>query len=64
LESIPEEARAVGRKVMGRAPDGSEDMFDVVAIRGDTAVVDMNHPLAGRELRFELKVLRKNPLQS
>jgi FKBP-type peptidyl-prolyl cis-trans isomerase 2 len=59
LESIPEEARQVGRKVMGRAPDGAEEMFDVVGIEGDTAVIDMNHPLAGRTLRFEITVLSR-----
>jgi len=59
LESIPEEARQVGRKVVGRAPDGSEDLFDVVALEGDKVVLDMNHPLAGRALRFEIKVLAR-----
>lgn len=59
LESIPEQARQVGRKVSGRAPDGSEDLFDVVEIRGDKVVLDMNHPLAGRTLRFEVKVLNR-----
>ena len=59
LESIPEQAREVGRKVSGRAPDGSEDLFDVVEIRGDKVVLDMNHPLAGRTLRFEVKVLNR-----
>jgi FKBP-type peptidyl-prolyl cis-trans isomerase 2 len=61
LESIPEDARQVGRKVMGRAQDGSEDMFDIVEIRGDKAVIDMNHPLAGCTLRFEVKVLHNDP---
>jgi FKBP-type peptidyl-prolyl cis-trans isomerase 2 len=60
LESIPEEARQVGRKVTGRTPDGREETFDVVAIRGDKAVIDMNHPMAGRTLRFEIKVLHRN----
>lgn len=58
LESLPEAARQVGRRVTGRAPDGSEDLFDVVEIREGIAVIDMNHPLAGRTLRFELRVLR------
>jgi FKBP-type peptidyl-prolyl cis-trans isomerase 2 len=57
LESIPEQARQVGRKVTGRAPDGSEDLFDVVAVLDDKVVLDMNHPLAGRTLRFEIRVL-------
>ena len=58
LASIPEDARQVGRRVVGRAPDGSEDLFDVVEVRDDEVVLDMNHPLAGRTLRFEIKVLR------
>ncbi len=58
LASIPEEARQVGRKVVGSAPDGAEDLFDVVEIHGDQAVLDMNHPMAGRTLRFDVKVLR------
>jgi FKBP-type peptidyl-prolyl cis-trans isomerase SlyD len=57
LESIPEQARQVGRKIVGRTPDGAEDLFDVVEIRATTAILDMNHPLAGRTLRFELRVL-------
>ncbi len=64
LDSIPEEARQVGRKIMGRAPDGSEEMFDIVEIRGDKVVIDMNHPLAGLTLRFELKVLHNDPCQA
>jgi FKBP-type peptidyl-prolyl cis-trans isomerase 2 len=63
LASIPERARQVGRKVVGRAPDGAEDTFDVVEVRGDTVVIDMNHPLAGRTLRFELEVLARRPAE-
>jgi FKBP-type peptidyl-prolyl cis-trans isomerase 2 len=59
LESIPEPARQVGRKVTGRAPDGSEDVFDVVDVRDGKVVLDMNHPLAGRTLRFEIRVLTR-----
>ena len=61
LSSIPAQAREPGRKVVGTAPDGSEDLFDVVAIRGDHVVLDMNHPLAGRRLRFEVRVLGRSP---
>jgi FKBP-type peptidyl-prolyl cis-trans isomerase SlyD len=60
LDGIPEQARRIGRKVVGRARDGSEDLFDIVEIRDTTAVIDMNHPLAGRTLRFELRVLRRD----
>ena len=62
LASVPEQARQVGRKVVGRAFDGSEDTFDVVEVRDDTVVIDMNHPLAGRTLRFDLKLLDRRPV--
>lgn len=63
LDMIPEEARAVGRKVMSRAPDGSETMVDVVDIKGDMVVLDFNHPLAGETLVFNVKILANEPLQ-
>lgn len=59
LESLPDDVRQVGRRVVGRTPDGAEDLFDVVEIREASAVIDMNHPLAGRTLRFEVKVLHR-----
>ena len=59
LASIPESARQVGRKVVGQAPDGTEDLFDIVDIRDDKVVLDMNHPLAGQTLRFEIEVLHR-----
>jgi FKBP-type peptidyl-prolyl cis-trans isomerase 2 len=59
LASIPEEARQVGRKVMGRRPDGAEEMFDVVDVYDGKVVIDMNHPLAGRTLRFEVRLLER-----
>jgi len=61
LEAIPAEARQVGRKVATRGPDGSEQMLDVVEIRGDKVVIDFNHPLAGQTLRFVVKLLANDP---
>lgn len=61
LEAIPVEARQVGRKVATRGPDGSEQMLDVVEIRGDKVVIDFNHPLAGQTLRFDVKLLANDP---
>ena len=63
LDMIPEEARAVGRKVMSRAPDGSETMVDVVDIKGDKVVLDFNHPLAGQTLVFDVKILANEALR-
>ena len=46
----------VGGQLQGRNDDGSEQVFTVMKIKGDTVMLDGNHPLAGRELRFGLKV--------
>jgi len=64
LDAIHEQARQVGRKVMARSPDGSEEMFDVVALQGDRVVIDMNHLLTGRTLQFDLELLYDSHGQS
>ena len=43
--------------------DGSEIAGAVLEIRGDDVQVDFNHPLAGREIEFEVHILDvENPL--
>lgn len=46
----------VGGQLQGRTPDGHEQTFTVLKIKGDTVFMDGNHPWAGKELRFALKV--------
>jgi len=46
----------VGGQLEGRADDGQVQVFNVMKIKGDTVLLDGNHPLAGKELRFTLKV--------
>ena len=47
----------VGGQLEGRTDDGEPHVFHVMKIKGDTVHLDGNHPLAGKELRFYLKVL-------
>ncbi len=47
----------VGGQLEGRGDDGRVQVFNVMKIKGDTVLLDGNHPLAGKELRFMLKVL-------
>jgi len=47
----------VGGQLEGRGDDGQTYAFTVVKIKGDTVHLDGNHPLAGKTLRFGLKVL-------
>lgn len=46
----------VGGQLQGRGDDGQVQIFNVMKIKGDTVLLDGNHPLAGKELRFTLKV--------
>jgi FKBP-type peptidyl-prolyl cis-trans isomerase SlyD len=46
----------VGGQLEGHTDDGQPHVFHVTKIKGDKVLLDGNHPLAGRELRFVLKV--------
>ena len=47
----------VGGQLEGRGADGREQIFNVAKIMGDTVILDGNHPLAGKSLRFTVKVM-------
>jgi len=47
----------VGGQLRGRTADGREAIFNVVKIKGDTVMLDGNHPWAGQTLRFQLNVM-------
>jgi FKBP-type peptidyl-prolyl cis-trans isomerase SlyD len=46
----------VGGQLEGHTDAGEPHVFHVMKIKGDTVFLDGNHPLAGKELRFHLKV--------
>jgi FKBP-type peptidyl-prolyl cis-trans isomerase SlyD len=54
---VPEEARKVDAELQGK--DGQGRTFDarVADVKEDTILLDLNHPLAGKTLHFEVKVL-------
>jgi FKBP-type peptidyl-prolyl cis-trans isomerase SlyD len=47
----------VGGQLRGRTPDGRDQVFNVVKIKGDKVILDANHPWAGLNLSMTLKVL-------
>ena len=51
----------VGGQLEGRGEDGRAQAFTVVKIKGDTVILDGNHPLAGKDLRFALAVMDVRP---
>lgn len=56
-EQLPEAARHVDAMVQAHGPDGQVLQGRVTEIKEDKAVVDFNHPMAGKTLSFEVKVL-------
>jgi FKBP-type peptidyl-prolyl cis-trans isomerase SlyD len=46
----------VGGQLEGTTDDGHPHVFHVMKIKGDQVLLDGNHPLAGKTLRFQLKV--------
>jgi FKBP-type peptidyl-prolyl cis-trans isomerase SlyD len=55
---IPEDARKVGAKLTGQGPDGRMVFAQVTEVKEDTVILDLNHPLAGKKLFFDIKVLK------
>ncbi|MFC7357397.1 peptidylprolyl isomerase [Jejudonia soesokkakensis] len=57
-ENLPEEIKPeVGMGLMSKNPDGSERQLRVAEVNDDHIIVDANHPLAGKDLTFDLEVV-------
>jgi FKBP-type peptidyl-prolyl cis-trans isomerase 2 len=57
IARIPKDHRAVDAVVEGEGPGGERRRFRVREVREDVVVLDTNHPLAGKTLTFDVKVL-------
>lgn len=64
-KQIPLESRKVGTKLRGSDTAGRSLEVQVAEVRDKTVLLDFNHPLAGKTLYFEIKVLdiTKPPVQ-
>ena len=56
-EKLPPDALKVGAQLEGRDGSGQPVYARVVEVKDQTVVLDLNHPLAGKTLYFEIKVL-------
>jgi FKBP-type peptidyl-prolyl cis-trans isomerase SlyD len=56
-ELVPQEDLKVGAELQGRDSVGRVIRARVSEIKDDTVVLDLNHPLAGKTLYFDVKVL-------
>ena len=60
-EALPPESLVVGAQLMARNAAGEDRPVVVKEIKDKTVVIDLNHPLAGRTLVFDIKVLGIEP---
>jgi FKBP-type peptidyl-prolyl cis-trans isomerase SlyD len=58
IEEIPEAARKVDAVLIGVDAEGNQRPVRVQKIGEKTAMLDLNHPLAGHTLTFDVKVLK------
>ncbi|HWF59031.1 MAG TPA: peptidylprolyl isomerase [Nitrospira sp.] len=54
---VPAEAQKVGTQLEGKTEDGRTVFPRISEVKNDTVVLDFNHPLAGKTLYFDVKVL-------
>lgn len=55
-ETIPAESQKAGATLMAKAPDGRAMPIRVHEVKEKTVVVDLNHPLAGKTLIFDVTI--------
>jgi FKBP-type peptidyl-prolyl cis-trans isomerase SlyD len=61
---VPEGGLKVGAALRGRGPEGEDVAIRVREVKAETVVLDFNHPLAGKTLDFNVKVVGIQPVKS
>ena len=57
LGQLPENARQPGTPLVAKREDGRELRVLVHEVKDETAVLDYNHPLAGKALSFAVRIV-------
>ncbi len=57
LEQLPEDARNTGAVLVSANERGEQQRVTVREVKDAVAIVDYNHPLAGRNLVYRIKIL-------
>ena len=60
-EQIPANGLKVGATLSAKGPQGQEIPVRVHEIKEKTVVLDLNHPMAGKTLLFDVKILDIQP---
>ena len=43
--------------LQAHTPEGKEILVRISDVKKDSVIIDMNHPLAGKDLKFDLKAV-------
>ena len=54
---LPQQEPKVGMPVAAKSPEGQNYQGRIVDIRPETLLIDFNHPLAGKELEFDIDIV-------
>lgn len=60
-EQIPANGMKVGAQLAAKGPQGQEIPVRIHEIKEQTVVLDLNHPMAGKTLLFDIKILDVQP---
>ena len=60
-EMLPPDALRVGTELVAQSQAGDRRIVRIKEVREKTVVIDLNHPLAGKTLFFDVKVLGVEP---
>ena len=60
-EQIPADALKVGTELVAQNQSGERRTVRIKEIKEDSVIIDLNHPLAGKTLVFNVKVLGVEP---
>ncbi len=60
-DKLPPEALKVGTMLTARGPQGQAMPVRVHEIKESTVIMDFNHPLAGKTLTFDIKIIDIKP---
>lgn len=60
IEQVPEDARKPNTILQASTPEGRQTQVRVREVNKDYVVIDGNHPLAGQDLTFDVKIVSVN----
>ncbi len=60
-DALPTGAAVVGTRLLARGQNGQPRPVTVKAVKDTTVLLDLNHPLAGKTLFFDIKVVSVEP---